>query len=196
MIHKEVKITAEPAADPMVCRFHVSERIFAGSCHCPDAEAARGSALLEALFAVSGVCQVEISGNSVTVLKSGPQPWQIIGKDIGTLLRAFIVSGSPFIPPPPRTTYDGLSVAETEREIRSLLDREINPSLASHGGKVELVELKGDAAFLKMSGGCQGCGSAKITMKSGIEKAIKARFPQIRDIVDVTDHEAGENPYY
>jgi Fe/S biogenesis protein NfuA len=130
------------------------------------------------------------------VLKSGSEPWQVVGKEIGATIRAHFAAGSPFIPPPPRTTYGKLSLEEASAEIRALLDREINPSLAAHGGKVELVELKGEAAYMRMSGGCQGCGAAKITMKTGIEKSVRARFPQILEIIDVTDHAAGENPYY
>jgi Fe-S cluster biogenesis protein NfuA len=197
MMRTEIEITGEPSTDPTVCRFHVSEQIYtAGSHRCLDAEAARGSELLERLFSISGVQQVEISGNVVTVLKSGPEPWQILGKEIGVAIRAHLVAGSPFIPPPPRSTYGKLSAEEATTEIRALLERDINPALAAHGGKVELVELRGESVLLKMSGGCQGCGAAKITMKTGIEKAIKTRFPQITDIVDVTDHAAGETPYY
>src|SRR5438105_4554350 len=96
----EIRITGEPSTDPLICRFHASLPIYArGTFRCPDAEAARGSALLEALFSISGVQQVEISESTVTVLKSGSEPWPLLGKEIGTAIRAHLAAGSPFIPP-------------------------------------------------------------------------------------------------
>jgi ATP-binding protein involved in chromosome partitioning len=80
--------------------------------------------------------------------------------------------------------------------VRELLKTQVNPGLASHGGQAELVELKGSTAYVRMSGGCQGCGAAKQTLKGGIEKAIRAQFPQITEVIDLTDHTAGTNPYY
>src|SRR4051794_32000999 len=109
----EILITGEPSTDPLICRFQVSEPLYArGSFRCADAEAARGSSLLEALFLVNGVQQLEISGSTVTVLKSGSEAWQTLGKEIGAVIRAHLAAGSPFIPPPPRTTYGKLSVDE------------------------------------------------------------------------------------
>jgi Fe/S biogenesis protein NfuA len=82
------------------------------------------------------------------------------------------------------------------QRFQEILDREINPSLASHGGFVELLDLQDKKAFVKMGGGCQGCGMAAVTMSQGIEARIKEALPEIEDIVDTTDHAAGENPYY
>src|SRR6185503_3558471 len=109
MERPSIQITGEPSTDPLICRFHVSEPVYArGSFRCPDAEAARGSSLLESLFSINGVQQVEVSGSTITVLKSGSEPWQALGKDIGAAIRAHLTAGSPFIPPPPRTSYGKL----------------------------------------------------------------------------------------
>lgn len=84
----------------------------------------------------------------------------------------------------------------TER-IEFVLNTEINPTLAGHGGKVSLVEyLEGGIVVLRFGGGCHGCGMANITLKHGIEKTLKERFAEITEIRDITDHAAGENPYY
>jgi ATP-binding protein involved in chromosome partitioning len=83
-----------------------------------------------------------------------------------------------------------------ETRIRHILETQINPGVAGHGGKIELVELQGTRAILKMSGGCQGCGAAKVTLKDGVEKSLRAQIPEITEIVDITDHDAGKNPYY
>jgi Fe/S biogenesis protein NfuA len=80
--------------------------------------------------------------------------------------------------------------------VRTVLERQINPAVASHGGKAELVEVT-DAGVvsLRLSGGCQGCGQAAATLRNGIETALRQHIPEITEIVDVTDHASGENPY-
>ena len=80
--------------------------------------------------------------------------------------------------------------------IQELLDTQINPAVASHGGHVELVDVHDDIVYIRFGGGCQGCGMVNVTLNQGVEQAIREAFPEIREIVDVTDHEAGTNPYY
>lgn len=82
-----------------------------------------------------------------------------------------------------------------ERVIH-VLDQQINPAIAAHGGHAELVAVEDDVAYLRLSGGCQGCGMASVTLSQGIEVAIRENVPEITRIVDVTDHESGANPYY
>jgi len=83
----------------------------------------------------------------------------------------------------------------TER-VQWILDSEINPGVASHGGNVALVEVQENNVFLRFGGGCQGCSSSSATLKQGIEVRLREKFPEIGEIVDVTDHSTGENPYY
>jgi Fe/S biogenesis protein NfuA len=80
--------------------------------------------------------------------------------------------------------------------IQRLLDTQINPAVASHGGYVTLLDVKDDIAYIALGGGCQGCGMADVTLKQGIEVAIKEEVPEIRQVVDTTDHASGSNPYY
>ena len=68
--------------------------------------------------------------------------------------------------------------------------------VASHGGRIDLVDYANKTAFIRMSGGCQGCSSSKLTLKEAVERELFAALPRIQQVVDVTDHEAGENPYY
>lgn len=82
------------------------------------------------------------------------------------------------------------------RKIQTLIDDMINPAVASHGGAVELVDYVNDKVFVRMTGGCQGCASSTATLKSGIERLVKEEFPTIKEVVDVTNHEDGTNPYY
>jgi Fe/S biogenesis protein NfuA len=82
-----------------------------------------------------------------------------------------------------------------ERVQRVLVDH-INPSIASHGGTAELVAVEEGTAYLRLGGGCVGCGMAAVTLSQGITVAIKEAVPEITDVVDVTDHASGANPYY
>lgn len=84
-----------------------------------------------------------------------------------------------------------------EERVQYVLETEVTPSLASHGGRVSLVEiLEGGIVILRFGGGCHGCGMVTVTLKHGIEKTLKEKFPEISEIRDVTDHKTGENPYY
>lgn len=80
--------------------------------------------------------------------------------------------------------------------VRTVIDSEINPAVASHGGEIGLVEVRDAVAYIRMSGGCQGCGMARVTLKQGVERMLREAVPEIQGIVDVTDHSAGSNPYY
>jgi len=80
--------------------------------------------------------------------------------------------------------------------VQEVLDDRVNPGLASHGGVVSLVDIQGDRVVLSFGGGCQGCGMADVTMKQGVSAQIKQQIPEISEVVDATDHTAGENPYY
>jgi len=80
--------------------------------------------------------------------------------------------------------------------IQELLDTQINPGVATHGGHVELMDVQDNVVYIRFGGGCQGCGMVSVTLNQGVEQAIREAFPEIREIVDVTDHAAGTNPYY
>jgi Fe/S biogenesis protein NfuA len=80
--------------------------------------------------------------------------------------------------------------------IQKLLDEQINPAVADHGGYVSLLDVKDDIAYVALGGGCQGCGMADVTLKQGIEAVITDEVPGIRQVIDATDHASGTNPYY
>lgn len=80
--------------------------------------------------------------------------------------------------------------------IRELLDDRINPAVAAHGGHVSLVDVVAHTAYIRLEGGCQGCGMADVTLKKGIEIEIKRAVPAIAAVLDTTDHAGGRNPYY
>jgi Fe/S biogenesis protein NfuA len=92
--------------------------------------------------------------------------------------------------PPPDLSGD------VAQRVIQVLDAQVNPSIAAHGGRADLVAVEDGAAYLRLSGGCAGCGMAAVTLSQGIEVAIQQSVPEIVRIVDVTDHASGSNPYY
>lgn len=85
---------------------------------------------------------------------------------------------------------------DVAQRVAQVITTQINPSIASHGGQAELVAVEDGTAYLRLSGGCQGCGMATVTLTQGIEVAIKESVPEISQVTDVTDHASGNNPYY
>jgi Fe/S biogenesis protein NfuA len=92
--------------------------------------------------------------------------------------------------PPPDLSGD------VAQRVLQVLEYEINPAIAAHGGRADLVAVEEDTAYLRLSGGCAGCGMAAVTLSQGIEVAIRDSVPEIVNIVDVTDHASGTNPFY
>ena len=87
--------------------------------------------------------------------------------------------------------------ADLSEKVAWLLEAEINPGLASHGGRVELDQITPkNEVVLRFGGGCHGCGMVDVTLKEGIEKTFKEHYPEITAVIDATDHSSGENPYY
>ncbi|MEX1125067.1 MAG: NifU family protein, partial [Acidimicrobiia bacterium] len=80
-------------------------------------------------------------------------------------------------------------------QVQQVLNEQVNPAIAAHGGGAELVSVDGTIAYLRLYGGCQGCGLAQVTLKQGIERTLIEAIPALTQVVDVTDHASGENPY-
>jgi Fe-S cluster biogenesis protein NfuA len=86
--------------------------------------------------------------------------------------------------------------AEVRAAIQALLDGEVNQGIASHGGKISLVDYQGGKLRIAMSGGCQGCASSQMTLRQGVEVMVRRIAPEVVEIVDTTDHSAGKSPFY
>jgi Fe/S biogenesis protein NfuA len=99
---------------------------------------------------------------------------------------------SPAIGLPPAGELSG----EVAERVQAVLERQINPAIAAHGGHAELAAVEQGTAYLRMGGGCQGCGMAAVTLREGIERALREAVPEITHVVDVTDHASGMTPYY
>lgn len=110
-------------------------------------------------------------------------------------LQEGLVLRNPNRPNPLSGVHLDLSGDVAER-VTQLLDEQINPALASHGGYAKLEGIDGEKAFVTMGGGCQGCAVSAMTLRDGIQASILEAIPEITEVVDVTDHDAGETPYY
>jgi Fe/S biogenesis protein NfuA len=93
------------------------------------------------------------------------------------------------------STGDG-PTGELADHVRTVLNTQVNPAIASHGGMISLVDLDGTEVFVEMSGGCQGCAMSRMTLSQGVERMLKQALPEITAVHDVTDHTSGSNPYF
>jgi len=194
MSQAEISITGEPISDT-TCRFTVARPVYPDKSFAfLDREAAESSPLAQRLFEIDGVTRVVISHDQITINKSAQADWPVIGKSIGAAIRARLATDNPAVSD---AAWDNVPSSEEIRErVQHVLDTEVNPSIASHGGVVTLINVQDNQVYIQMGGGCQGCGQADVTLKFGIENSIRAAVPGVGDILDVTDHASGRNPYY
>lgn len=195
MSDQGIQIRGEPLSNAK-CKFIIDRPIYPGrSYYFSSAAQAQGVApLAEALFAISGVTNVLISHNEITVGKGSLEEWPVVGRQIGQAIRAHVASGRLAVSDELRAQLPPES--EIRARVERVLTEEINPWVGQHGGVVRLADVQENTVFLQMGGGCQGCGSATATLRYGVETAIRAAVPQVGDVRDVTDHSAGQNPYY
>ncbi len=192
----EIKIMAEPQMNPEVCQFTVDRPLINNgpSIRFESVNQAEDSPLAKALFGIGNVSQVFVSGSMVTITQSVPEDWRIMGKKVGQTIRQVIQSGSPLISDEAMKKIPPSEKIKTK--VEEILNSMINPAIAAHGGQIELIDVKHNDIFIRMSGGCQGCASSKATLKQGVERTLRQEIPDLGGIYDVTDHAGGENPYY
>ena len=149
------------------------------------ADAAPGDAVRRA----EGLCVV-IPESSVARLTGARLDWSEEG-DGG------LVMLNPNTPPRPDVVVrQGDLSGEVAQRALVVLEEQVNPSIAMHGGRADLVAVEEGIAYVRLSGGCQGCGLAKVTLSQGIEVALVEAVAEIHSVVDVTDHAEGQNPYF
>jgi Fe-S cluster biogenesis protein NfuA len=176
-----------------------------------DATAAAESPLAEALFAMGGLTSVEIDSAYITVLMHDDADWDALMVQIPEVIRVHLSAGKAVVTgidasgPQPSTgggkyKFGFQHVTRTPEEqfklVQQLFDSEINPAVAAHGGHFTLLEVKENRVFVKLGGGCQGCGMADVTLRQGVEQRLKEVMPEMAALIDVTDHASGANPYY
>lgn len=190
----EIRITAEPK-DNSTCRFVVDRPIYAdGSVYFGSPDRAAGSPLAEKLFGIEGVQAVLIQDNVVTVTAATEGNWMPVAKQVGGAIRGVLESGEKAVSD--RALSSIPEAEQIKKRVQEILNNEINPAVAAHGGWIELIDVKRNEVFIRMGGGCAGCGMADVTLKQGVEKTIREAIPEVGAIMDTTDHAAGRNPYY
>jgi Fe/S biogenesis protein NfuA len=152
----------------------------------PLAAAAEGDAVERV-----GDLPVVVPASDVEAVRGATIDWS------DDLMRGGLVVSNPNKPSPVVEAPDAAGLeGDVAERVAQVLDRHINPAIAMHGGMAQLVRVDGDTAYVRLGGGCQGCGMAGVTLDQGIESAIVAAVPEVARVVDVTDHASGENPYY
>ena len=96
---------------------------------------------------------------------------------------------------PPKTTETGIPQGEIADRVRDVLNTQVNPAIAAHGGMISLVNVEETDVYVEMSGGCQGCALSKATLRQGVERMLREAVPELTAIHDITDHASGDNPY-
>lgn len=192
----EIHITAEPQSLPTNCLFRVDRNLYVGTIYVSDAEVAREWVPLAAaiLDQVEGIKGVRISHAEVLIsMLHTPADWREVARSTGAVIRTFLSEGGT---PVLSGAAEHLTGHDAHRaKAQQVVDEQLNPNLASHGGWVEIQASDGADLYMTMGGGCQGCGSAAATMRQGVEAAIRQAVPEIGAIHDATDHAAGVNPY-
>ena len=187
------RIRAESSAhDPDVVGFILDAPIQGGA--SVRFEAAGDAPLARALFALDGVVRVEVSGATIWVKKNAESDWATLKPAIADAIRKLLdETDAPLGQDGGEETTPDQALLEA---VETLLNQQVNPAVAAHGGHISVDKVEGSALYLRMSGGCQGCAASAATLREGVERMLRAALPQIDTIVDVTDHAAGDNPFY
>ena len=193
----EARIKAQ-VKSPMACVFLVDRPLFPGhSAWCPSKDAARGvSPLAEFLFEVDGVETVLIHNATVTIERSPIMhgDWEDMARTIGQRIREHLACENPVIS---QAYIDHLPEKDViVKRLTTVLETEVNPGVAGHGGAIRLDRVEGNTVYIEMLGGCQGCAASTITLTQGVHEMFRDAVPQLGAILDVTDHGAGTNPFY
>ncbi len=190
---------SDPGPDTDTCKVTLNRELAPGRTEFFETHAeAVNSPVAQRVMRVPGVHSVILKDNVVIVAKHMGAEWSTMLEPIEEAIRAELDPNA--APSPVDAIAEAAAGSGPEEELRArvqeIIDNEINPSVAAHGGYISLLDVQGTRVFLHMGGGCQGCGMAAQTLKHGVETAIKRQVPEVSEILDTTDHASGSNPYY
>ncbi len=182
-------------------RFEFEKPISTSEFTIDTAQKSVNSPLAKKLFGFPWTETIRIQPLSLELTKKDWVDWDILLEPLQGLLEEHIdqmtILEQDPTPPVLQQKNDLNSTESVEMvALKQFITESINPSLAMHGGWVELKAFENQTAYLGMGGGCQGCASSQATMIDGIENALKGNFNFVQRVVDVTDHASGDNPYY
>lgn len=196
----EVAVTTPPLfaerIDELRCAF-VADRPFLleeGPRKFTGPEEAADAPPAQAVLAVDGVSEAVFSGNRVTLVRHPDGPaWDDLIPRVQYALGAAVTTAAAAIASDRPPALDDEAIYD---EVAHIFQSQINPIVAQHGGAIDLIDVQDATVVVRMSGGCQGCGMANVTLRQGIEAALKKALPALAGVRDVTDHSAGANPYF
>jgi len=178
--------------DDLRCNFMLDQPIVEGGTHkFLSADEAAGLPVVAAVLEVPAICEVVVAGNVITAIQDGTLPWTAIDPQVRYAIDAALAQSAPLAPS--TSPGDDDEVFEIVEEI---FNTQINPAVAQHGGKIELIDVQDMTVVVRLMGGCQGCGMANVTLRQGVEETLKRQLPGIKGIRDITDHASGANPYF
>ena len=188
-----IEMKMEPI-DDKTAKFVLSRSVgdFIGQKFTSHAETS-DSPVAAALLKVLGISEIEIFGNEITAVKGDDAPdWTTIEHGV---YRAVNIDNEL----PNEATAGTADAPKADEVTFNLVDQmfrtQINPALGGHGGSVELIDVQDGIVTVRMMGGCQGCGMARVTLQEGVEATLKQAIPAVKGVRDITDHAAGANPY-
>ncbi|MEE3327776.1 MAG: NifU family protein [Myxococcota bacterium] len=197
--HLEVEID-RPADEAVTCRIQFSEPVSPeGTSLFEIPEAAAEWPAVRALLEIPGVHSVIGKGDLLVLARREDTAWpEILNRVEQALTRASMGHSSEAASPAFEADEDRDPEAEAELRARveKVVEERINPGLDSHGGYLELLDVRGTKLYVHMGGGCQGCAMSAATLKQGVESILRTEIPEISEVLDTTDHDAGENPYF
>ena len=193
-----IRIGAEPShIYSNSCRFVVDPPVYpGGALYVPSSadEKSAFSPLARRILALEGIADVLIAGNSVTVTTVQTADWNETGGAVAQEIREQLESGIASVSPDHKRALP--SPDTIRRKVQRLIDEAVAPAVASHGGRVTLLDVRENSLYLEFGGGCRGCGMSHVTLKYGVERLIREHVPEVGEILDTTDHAGGKNPYY
>ncbi len=188
-----IDLTAEPV-DDLRCKFILSRPVGKpGVAVYAAREDAADSPVAEAVLDIGGIEQVVVSGNVLTVVKSDSHlPWSVLEPQVRYAVNTGAARQETLSTPGPSPADDDAIYGVVEELFRT----QVNPVVAQHGGKIELIDVQDATVIVRLMGGCHGCGMAAVTLRQGVEATLKRAIPGLKGVRDVTDHASGTNPYY
>lgn len=179
--------------DTATCRLKITRSILAGG---PVALGEADAALVAQLREFGGVTDAVVADEVVTVRKVADADWNALVPPLAQAIRDYLANDYETVDrtaPPPVGARDDAQILDTARQA---VEREFNPAIASHRGAVRVLDYAEGRLTVEMLGGCQGCAASQMTLSRGLRQLIARAVPEVREIVDATDHAAGRDPYY
>ncbi|MDZ4661584.1 MAG: NifU family protein [Pseudomonadota bacterium] len=182
-------------------RFYLNVRISDEVVNYTNAQEALRSPLASKIFGFPWTSEVKVAPEYLCVAKQDWVGWEVLAEPLSNLIKEHVEmaldQGTIEENPPEKNREFAADLSDPQAQrVQEIIETEINPQVASHGGHITLVGVKDDVVYIRMGGGCQGCSQSSLTLREGVVTTIRNAFPEILDVVDVTDHASGENPYF